>query len=246
MIRHPDWNHEDVPFAQSKAGKQMVKDQIPRMDKWGKPFQRGLIMDRLSRFYRAKMEGDLPVAISPPVELVRQDDEGILRMPSASTKSVFFTPHVTKVCGAFGGCELSTRTVNVFIQLPNDNVIKEFETQLKVVKRLPYEIMIGRQDMTTHRLSIFPREEGQKKVVLAQENERADAVQQRHVTWADHPEHTATNLPLQDERFPRHELEIRKRSSLTLAFPENSSVDNVLIMRSPEYQEEQLSKWDTC
>ena len=211
-------------------------------------------MDRLSRFYRAKMEGDLPVAISPPLEFQRQDEEGTLRMPSAcegthgvnastcgtckcnpdldwilelstdtisnndtipavvhalqptspkegvigrpfhreagqtpternapetsprnvhtaredegrisqrisgeekanrekgrsqtahvfldsgcltgsyiteelarklaSTKSIFFTPHVTRVCGAFGGCELSTRTLNVVIELANCN-----------------------------------------------------------------------------------------------------------------------------
>jgi hypothetical protein len=99
----------------------------------------------------------------------------------------------------------------------------------------------------THRLSVFPQDEGPKEIVLAQEMiEWLNVAQQRHVTWADHPEHTATDPPLQDKRFPRPKSLIRKRSSLALAYPEDSSVDNVLMMRSPEYQEEQLSKWDTC
>jgi hypothetical protein len=74
MRGHPDWNHNDVLFAQSKAYRQMLRDRIPRMDKTEKPFKGGDLMDRLSRFYRAKMEGDLPVAISPPVEFQRQDE----------------------------------------------------------------------------------------------------------------------------------------------------------------------------
>jgi hypothetical protein len=56
----------------------MRKENIPRMDRKGKPFPNGEVMDRLSRFYRAKKEGDLPVAISPPVDLIlKKDDEGI-------------------------------------------------------------------------------------------------------------------------------------------------------------------------
>ena len=47
------------------------------MDKHGKPFRSGETMDRLSRFCRAKKEGDLPIAINPPVEFyVRDEDEG--------------------------------------------------------------------------------------------------------------------------------------------------------------------------
>jgi hypothetical protein len=72
----------------------------------------------------------------------------------ANTRSNFFTPQITKVCGAFGGCELSTRIITVEIEFLNEDVTKKFETKLKVVKRLPYEIMIGRQDMLAHELSI--------------------------------------------------------------------------------------------
>jgi hypothetical protein len=47
------------------------------MDRNGKPYKSGEMMDRLSRFYRAKKDGDLPMAISPPVEItVRREDEG--------------------------------------------------------------------------------------------------------------------------------------------------------------------------
>jgi hypothetical protein len=268
----------------------MRKENIPRMDKHGKPFKSGETMDRLSRFYRAKKEGDLPIAINPPVEFyVRQEDEGtslshnisndtpqckdcgnncedceskkdtewILELSShtqsntytipalvnalqptsrteqvtdhpfhleaeafppgsdasatslehattergnveqtspktserekanrergrsrtaqvfldsgcltgsyireevarrlANARSSCFTPYVTKVCGAFGGCELSTRIITVEIEILNKGVNKKFETNLKVVKHLPYEIMIGRQDMLAHELSI--------------------------------------------------------------------------------------------
>ena len=46
----------------------------------------------------------------------------------ANTRSNFYTPHITKVCGAFGGCELSTRIINVEIEFLNDGVTKKFET----------------------------------------------------------------------------------------------------------------------
>jgi hypothetical protein len=49
----------------------------------------------------------------------------------ASTRSSYFIPHVTKVCGAFGGCELSTRKLNVHLSVTCGNVTKIFETQLK-------------------------------------------------------------------------------------------------------------------
>ena len=56
-------------------------------------------------------------------------------------KHTFFVPQITRVCGAFGGCELSTRKLHVFIEMACCNLIKKFEVELKVVKRLPYDIM---------------------------------------------------------------------------------------------------------
>ena len=41
------------------------------------------------------------------------------------------------------------------IALSCGNLIKNFETQLKVVKHLPYEIMLGRQDMIKNSLTVI-------------------------------------------------------------------------------------------
>jgi hypothetical protein len=46
----------------------------------------------------------------------------------ANTRSNFFAPYITKVCGAFGGCELSTRIITVEIEFLNEGVTKKFET----------------------------------------------------------------------------------------------------------------------
>ena len=67
---------------------------------------------------------------------------------------LFFIPHVAKICGTIGGCELSTRKLNVHLAISCGNLIKNCETQLKVVKHLPYEIMLGRQDMIKTNLTL--------------------------------------------------------------------------------------------
>ena len=73
-------------------------------------------------------------------------------------------------------------------------------------------------------------------------NEGQTEAQPRHVTWFDQPEHTATDPPLQDTpSIPRPQSAKRKRLSSALAFPEYAPVENVLIMRTPVQQEEQLS-----
>jgi hypothetical protein len=72
-------------------------------------------------------------------------------------KTSYFIPCITKVCGAFGGCELSTRKLQVHIAMPCVNLIKNFQVELKVVKQLPYEIMLGRQDMFKHDLALVVR-----------------------------------------------------------------------------------------
>ena len=47
----------------------------------------------------------------------------------ANARSSCFTPYITKVCGAFGGCELSTRIITVEIEILNEGVTKKNSKQ---------------------------------------------------------------------------------------------------------------------
>ena len=52
-----------------KATKQMRRDKVPRMRPNGTPMPGGEIMDRLSKWYRARAKDGAAVKINPPVEL---------------------------------------------------------------------------------------------------------------------------------------------------------------------------------
>jgi hypothetical protein len=66
----------------------------------------------------------------------------------------FFTPVITNVCGAFGECQLSKKTLNVKVKIFEDDSSKVFVTTFKVLRKLPYEAIIGRKDMVVHRLTL--------------------------------------------------------------------------------------------
>ena len=66
----------------------------------------------------------------------------------------YFIPAVTNVCGAFGDCQLSKKKLLVNVQILEDGSTKEFNSEFKVLRKLPYEAIIGRGDMIKHRLSL--------------------------------------------------------------------------------------------
>jgi len=63
-----------------------------------------------------------------------------------------FQPCITNVCGAFGQCQLSTRKIAITFSLINNNENKIFTADLKVLKQLPYDIILGRTEMRTNAL----------------------------------------------------------------------------------------------
>ena len=170
----------------------------------------------------------------------------------ASHKPSYFIPQVTRVCGAFGGCELSTRKLLVHIALTCQTVTKQFELELKVVKNLPYDIMIGRADMLKNNIQLSdtlntPTPKGEvvtyilpmKDTPLELDFRNSDGpirpkvTGQRHVTWADLHEHPA-NTPSMTEVIEQvHD----KRSGVAPANLEGRS-DQALISTSTSTQVE--------
>ena len=65
-----------------------------------------------------------------------------------------FTPCITNVCGAFGDCQLSKKSLSTKVRIFEDNSYKEFVTIFKVLRKLPYEAIVGRRDMVIHRLTL--------------------------------------------------------------------------------------------
>jgi hypothetical protein len=72
----------------------------------------------------------------------------------AKHKPHLFIPCVTNVCGAFGQCELSKKKMFVKLSMICNDVNKVFITELKVLKNLPYEIILGRTVMQEHNLTL--------------------------------------------------------------------------------------------
>ena len=55
--------------------------------------------------------------------------------------------------GPFSQCELSRSKLLVKVSMLCNNINKVFVTELKVLKDLPYEIILGRSDMRDHNLT---------------------------------------------------------------------------------------------
>ena len=164
----------------------------------------------------------------------------------ASTRSTYFIPHVTKVCGAFGGCELSTRKLNVHLSVTCGKVTKNFETLLKVVKHLPYEIMIGRQDMIKHKLPLtgqnIDEDDGERPIT-----EDDGTSPQQRVTWADPLCHPAPdNHPSVVESDSGVLSATKKRKSIAPANTDKISIDDILVICATKNQEEQPTIVDTA
>jgi hypothetical protein len=82
-----------------------------------------------------------------------------------------FTPCITNVCGAFGDCQLSKKSLSTKIKIFEDNTYKEFVTIFKVLRKLPYEAIVGRRDMVMHRLTL-PKNENDVETSEAVPRER--------------------------------------------------------------------------
>ena len=150
--------------------------------------------------------------------------------------------HVTKVCGAFGGCEISTKQVRVRIVIHYDNVIKDFETYLKVLKHLPYDIMLGRHDMMRHYLK------------FVQTNPHTIAVQgtdkeiPRHALKSDQF-NTSTSNTIRDiaqMSMPSQLPLARQGVAIPPADLGQNLREDSLITRPSDTQEEQLPKGTTA
>ena len=80
----------------------------------------------------------------------------------------YFTHAITNVCGAFGECQLSKKKLRIRVKIFEDGSYKEFNSDFKVLRRLPYEVIIGRRDMVIHRLTL-PQNESETDVSLMEE-----------------------------------------------------------------------------
>ena len=75
----------------------------------------------------------------------------------------YFTYAITNVCGAFGECQLSKKKLRIRVKIFEDGSHKEFNSDFKVLRKLPYEVIIGRRDMVIHRLTL-PQNESETDV----------------------------------------------------------------------------------
>jgi hypothetical protein len=75
----------------------------------------------------------------------------------------FYTHAITNVCGAFGECPLSKKKLHIRVKIFEDGSYKEFDSDFKVLRKLPYEVIVGRRDMVKHRLTL-PQNESDKDV----------------------------------------------------------------------------------
>jgi len=75
----------------------------------------------------------------------------------------FYTHAITNVCGAFGECQLSKKKLHIRVKIFEDGSYKEFDSDFKVLRKLPYEVIVGRRDMVKHRLTL-PQNESEKDV----------------------------------------------------------------------------------
>ena len=67
---HPDWNADNIPFAESTAARRMVEQSIPFVNNSGVESGRGAIMNRLSIHYRAMVDASAkPVKLDRPIKL---------------------------------------------------------------------------------------------------------------------------------------------------------------------------------
>jgi hypothetical protein len=66
----------------------------------------------------------------------------------------FYTLQITNVCGAFGDCQLSKKKLRAKVKILEDNFVKEFTIDFKVLRNLPYEAIVGRTAMIIHRLTL--------------------------------------------------------------------------------------------
>jgi hypothetical protein len=98
---------------------------------------------------------------------VRQDVVSTL-LRSHINKQVYLQPHPTNVCGAFGQCQLSSHCILIHITMPtplcvsqcNDNKKEKSNKPLarivpllcKVLRSLPYDMIIGRPDIDRYNL----------------------------------------------------------------------------------------------
>ena len=51
-------------------------------------------------------------------------------------------------------CQLSKKRLHVRVTIFEDGSPKEFDFDFKVLKKLPYEAIVGRRDMVVHRLTL--------------------------------------------------------------------------------------------
>ena len=118
----------------------------------------------VSRTKRTRLEGPT-TTLTPQVKIIETEvflDSGCLGSSYiredvahaiAKHKPHLFTPCITNVCGAFGQCELSKKKMFVKLSILCNDVSKVFITELKVLKNLPYEIILGRKVMIENDLT---------------------------------------------------------------------------------------------
>ena len=79
MRAHPDWNHDNIPFSESAAGRRMKEQKIPFISNMGVISKKGALMTRLSTHYRAIVDAArTPVKLDSPTKLQWQDARRLL------------------------------------------------------------------------------------------------------------------------------------------------------------------------
>ena len=120
------------------------------------------------------------------------------------------------------------------------------ETLLKVVKHLPYEIMIGRQDMIKHKLPLTGQniDEADDERPITEDD---GTPPQQRVTWADPLCHPAPdNHPSVVESDSGVLSATKKRKSIAPANTDEISIDDILVICATKNQEEHPTMVDTA
>jgi hypothetical protein len=107
---------------------------------------------------------------------VRQDVVSTL-LRNHPNKHVYLLPQPTNVCGAFGQCQMSSHCIKIIITMPshkgtvkcNDNKNKnvthalQVPLTLRVMRNLPYDIIVGRPDIEKYDLWYLLRAAGKEE-----------------------------------------------------------------------------------